>query len=114
MHLATASFWFEQSLNNTYMKNSASGNLEVDTLGSAKRLRLINGERYSFYQVHWHSHSENTVDGIPFPLEAYFVHQLDDVALHGTYHRLVVIGLFYELGGNAIDPLTMSGQIFQR
>ena len=32
------------------------------------------------------------------PLEAYFVHQLDDVALHGTYHRLAVIGLFYELG----------------
>ena len=31
------------------------------------------------------------------PLEAYFVHQLDDVALHGPYHRLAVVGLFYEL-----------------
>ena len=35
--------------------------------------------------------------GISFPLEAYFVHQLDDVALHGTYHRFAVIGLLYEL-----------------
>uniref|UniRef100_A0A7S2IWT4 carbonic anhydrase n=1 Tax=Alexandrium andersonii TaxID=327968 RepID=A0A7S2IWT4_9DINO len=31
-------------------------------------------------------------------MEAHFVHQLDDVALHGTYHRLAVIGLLYELG----------------
>ena len=33
-----------------------------------------------------------------FPLEAHFVHQLDDVALHGTYHRLAVVGLLCELG----------------
>ena len=36
--------------------------------------------------------------GISFPLEAYAVHKLDDVALHGTYHRLAVFGLLYELG----------------
>ena len=40
----------------------------------------------------------DTVDGTSFPLEAYFVHQLDDVALHGTYHRFAVISLLYELG----------------
>ena len=48
--------------------------------------------------MHWHSPSEYTVDVISFPLDAHFVHQLDDVALHGTYHRLAVIGLLYELG----------------
>ena len=63
-----------------------------------QKLRLIIGVRYSFYQVHWHSPSEYTVDAISFPLDAHFVHQLDDVALHGTYHRLAVIGLLYELG----------------
>jgi hypothetical protein len=31
-------------------------------------------------------------------LEAHFVHQLDDPALVGGYHRLAVIGLLYELG----------------
>ena len=47
---------------------------------------------------HFWSEFPEMKTGISFPLEAYFVHQLDDVALHGTYHRLAVIGLFYELG----------------
>ena len=38
------------------------------------------------------------MDGQSFPLEAHFVHQLDDPALVGGYHRLAVIGLLYELG----------------
>ena len=58
---------------------------------------MINGAKYSFYQVHWHTPSENTVDGRSFALEAHFVHQLADEGLHGTYHRLAVIGLLYEL-----------------
>jgi carbonic anhydrase len=59
---------------------------------------MINGAQYNFYQVHWHTPSENTIDGTEFPLEAHFVHQLDDPALVGGYHRLAVIGLLYELG----------------
>merc|ERR1711871_1766976 len=63
--------------------------------------------KYNFYQVHWHTPSENTVDGQSFPLEAHFVHQLSDDpdgagigsgSVVGTYHRLAVIGLLYELG----------------
>merc|ERR1719210_1512833 len=65
--------------------------------GSPKGYSMIGGDKYNFYQVHWHTPSENTVDGMSFPLEAHFVHQLHDTALHGTYHRLAVIGLLYEL-----------------
>jgi len=70
----------------------------VDSRGAPKGYSMIGGEMYSFYQVHWHSPSENTVDGESFPLEAHFVHQLSDPSLVGTLHRLAVIGLLYELG----------------
>jgi len=66
--------------------------------GTSKGYSEIGANRFNFYQVHWHTPSENTVDGKSFPLEAHFVHQFDDPALVGTYHRLAVIGLLYELG----------------
>merc|ERR1719327_54239 len=65
--------------------------------GQPKGYSMINGAKYNFYQVHWHTPSENTVDGESFPLEAHFVHQLDDPT-NGGLHRLAVIGLLYELG----------------
>jgi carbonic anhydrase len=71
---------------------------EAISKGVTKGHSTIGGSKYNFYQVHWHSPSENTVDGKSFPLEAHFVHQLDDASLHGTFHRLAVIGLLYELG----------------
>jgi carbonic anhydrase len=77
---------------------SAAGEVVDNTDGEPKGYSMINGAKYNFYQVHWHTPSENTVDGKSFPMEAHFVHQLDDTALHGTYHRLAVIGLLYELG----------------
>merc|ERR1719506_1852717 len=72
--------------------------VQVMAEGQPKGHAMINGAKYNFYQVHWHTPSENTIDGHSFPLEAHFVHQLDDPALVGTYHRLAVIGLLYELG----------------
>jgi len=79
--------------------NDTDNTIAVDDFsGSAKGYSMVNGDKFNFYQVHWHSPSENTIDGESFPLEAHFVHQLDDVALHGTYHRLAVVGLIYELG----------------
>jgi carbonic anhydrase len=79
----------------------ANGSVSPESIGgSAKGYSMIGGDKYNFYQVHWHSPSENTVDGKSFPLEAHFVHQLDDTALHGTYHRLAVIALLYELDSN--------------
>jgi carbonic anhydrase len=74
------------------------GEVHVMAEGQPKGYSMINGAKYNFYQVHWHTPSENTVDGESFPLEAHFVHQLDDPALVGGYHRLAVIGLLYELG----------------
>jgi carbonic anhydrase len=70
----------------------------VDATGTAKGHSMIGGAKYNFYQVHWHAPSENTIDGTSYAMEAHFVHQLDDAALHGSYERLAVIGLFYELG----------------
>mmetsp|Transcript_4354 Transcript_4354/g.8534 ORF Transcript_4354/g.8534 Transcript_4354/m.8534 type:complete len:679 (-) Transcript_4354:298-2334(-) len=97
-----------------YVKNTGHGFQLYEThpfqhtLGAANTPEVVSGEdkgysmirdqRYNFYQVHWHTPSENTIDGKSFPLEAHFVHQFDDPLLHGTYHRLAVIGLMYELG----------------
>mmetsp|Transcript_22436 Transcript_22436/g.42947 ORF Transcript_22436/g.42947 Transcript_22436/m.42947 type:complete len:607 (+) Transcript_22436:61-1881(+) len=92
---------FETSPKSHKYDKAAAANKYVsvdDASGSAKGYSMINGEKFNFYQVHWHTPSENTVNGQSFPLEAHFVHQLDDAALHGTYHRLAVIGLLYELG----------------
>jgi carbonic anhydrase len=83
---------------NSHVWNSATSMGSVDQLGnSAKGYAMIGGAKYDFYQVHWHTPSENSIDGKLFALEAHFVHQLADDALHGTYHRLAVIGLLYEL-----------------
>jgi len=73
-------------------------NTSVAEPAAAKGHSMIGGSKFNFYQVHWHTPSENTVDGKSYAMEAHFVHQFDDAALHGTYHRLAVIGLLYELG----------------
>jgi len=92
---------FETNPNGHVYNSSAASQVSVDDYsGSAKGHSIINGEKFNFYQVHWHTPSENTIDGQSFPMEAHFVHQLDDVALQGTYHRLAVIGLLYELGSD--------------
>merc|ERR1719310_2163789 len=76
---------------------NVGGEAHVMAAGQPKGHSMINGDKYNFYQVHWHTPSENTVDGVEYPLEAHFVHQLDDSTI-GGYHRLAVIGLLYELG----------------
>merc|ERR1719174_286805 len=81
------------------------GEVHVMADGQPKGYSIINGAKYNFYQVHWHTPSENTVDGQSFPLEAHFVHQLDDPALVGGYHRLAVIGLLYELSDDCNEFL---------
>jgi len=90
---------FETAPGSHNYNSSMAGEVsEVDSIGGSKGYSIIGGSKYNFYQVHWHTPSENTIDGQFFALEAHFVHQLDDPALHGTYHRLAVIGLLYELG----------------
>merc|ERR1719311_612441 len=77
--------------------SDALSEVHVMVDGQPKGYSMINGAKYNFYQVHWHTPSENTVDGESFPLEAHFVHQLDDPT-NGGLHRLAVIGLLYEDG----------------
>jgi carbonic anhydrase len=84
-------------------KLSALGAVEKQSPVESKGTSVINGDIFKFYQVLWHTPSENTVDGVSFAMEAQFVHQLNDGALAsgaGTYHRLAVIALLYELGNN--------------
>jgi carbonic anhydrase len=65
--------------------------------GADKGWSKILNSRYRFYQVHWHSPSENMIDGKQFAMEAHYVHQLDDPRLVGSNERLGVIALMYEL-----------------
>jgi len=83
--------------------HKADGTKEAEFSPSStpKGSSVINGAKYNFYQVHWHTPSENTIDGKSFAMEAHFVHQLDDANLVGTYHALAVVGLLYELGTDA-------------
>jgi len=103
----------------TYVKNSGHGfqifetspkGHTLDSTGApvatadthpAKGYSMISGDKFNFYQIHWHTPSENTVNGHHYAMEAHFVHQLNDTALHGGYHRLAVIGLLYTLGSTA-------------
>jgi len=63
---------------------------------ASKGTSRIEGGTYNFYQVHWHTPSENTVDGVQYPLEAHYVHQLNDSSLVGTNNRLAVVAVLYE------------------
>merc|ERR1719313_2386658 len=94
-HTGYAFQLFETSPNVHDLDVAGEAHVMVD--GQPKGYSMINGAKYNFYQVHWHTPSENTVDGESFPLEAHFVHQLDDPT-NGGLHRLAVIGLLYELG----------------
>ena len=51
----------------------------------------IDGKDFNLKQFHFHSPSENEINGRSFPLEAHFVH----VAKDGT---LAVVGVLFELG----------------
>lgn len=52
----------------------------------------IDGQLFHLLQFHFHHPSEHLVDGVPYPMEAHFVHQSDD---GGT---LAVVGVFFEPG----------------
>ena len=84
--------------------------------GVANGYTMLRGERYNLYQVHFHTPSENTIDGRSFPLEAHFVHQLADSELRkvdggeretlvGMLDHLAVISVLYEDSGDECDPV---------
>jgi carbonic anhydrase len=51
----------------------------------------VEGHTYELKQVHWHTPSENHIDGRSFPMEAHFVHA-------DTEGSLAVIGIMYVKG----------------
>ena len=99
--------------------SSQDATTQAWTASSTKGYSMIGGSKYDFFQVNWHTPSENTIDGKNFAMEAHFVHELSDYKLHGTpradppppgfsqthlvdtktpMHRLAVISLLYDLG----------------
>ena len=59
-------------------------------LGGAGSI-LVGGKKFHLLQVHFHTPSEHVVSGLPYPLEAHFVHRAADGAL-------AVIGVFVREG----------------
>ncbi len=56
----------------------------------------VAGQTYDLLQFHFHSPSENTIEGRPFPLEAHLVHKAAD-------GRLAVVAVMFEEGAaNAV------------
>jgi len=51
----------------------------------------VDGHIYELKQIHWHTPSENHIDGRSFPMEAHFVHA-------DTEGNLAVIGIMYIKG----------------
>lgn len=49
------------------------------------------GEKYELMQFHFHTPSENTIDGKTFPLEIHFVHQ-------DSQEKLLVVSVLFEEG----------------
>jgi carbonic anhydrase len=59
---------------------------------------MFRGEKFNFKQTHWHTPSENTVDGEHAAMEGHFVFQLDDPLWVNTTLNLAVMAVFFELG----------------
>jgi carbonic anhydrase len=69
------------------LNNGHSIQVNVDSYSSID----IDGEHFVLKQFHFHTPSENEIDGRSFPLEAHFVHVSDD-------GKLAVVGVLFELG----------------
>ncbi|KAK1311366.1 Bifunctional monodehydroascorbate reductase and carbonic anhydrase nectarin-3 [Acorus calamus] len=77
--------------------NSANGTL-VDS-GFNIQLRyddsvgglIIEGKNYTLKQMHWHTPSEHTIDGIRYPVELHLVHMSKD-------GDIAVVAILYNLG----------------
>ncbi|KAK2635080.1 hypothetical protein Ddye_029872 [Dipteronia dyeriana] len=70
----------------------------------------INGKKYTFKQMHWHSPSEHLINGKRFTAELHLVHEAED-------HSNAVIAILYRYGNSPkeLDPfLAKLGDAFQR
>ncbi|KAI6697965.1 hypothetical protein NL676_018084 [Syzygium grande] len=53
----------------------------------------LHGRDYFLQQCHWHHPSEHAIDGRRYPLELHMVHLAAEAP-----HKIVVVGLLYEIG----------------
>ena len=102
--LVNTGHYFELDQTSPMHSLRRSGESLPHTTAESKGWTRILGNTYNFYQVHWHSPSENTIDGERFAMEAHFVHQLNDSSLVGTNARLAVVAVMYELREEACNP----------
>lgn len=75
--------------------------------GQYKGYSIIGNATYNFYQLHWHTPSENTIDGEHFAMEAHFVHQLNDSNLVGTTRHVGVISVMYSMSSTCNKELDL-------
>lgn len=110
---ATCSTGFNQSpINIQNAKNSVLEKLELnykkgdaDIINNGHTIQVtpktdstltLDGETYKLLQFHFHSPSENLIDGKSYPLEVHFVHQ-------NTQGQLAVFGILYSEGEENIE-----------
>jgi carbonic anhydrase len=77
--------WLPTTLN--IVNNGHAIQLDYDPGSSVE----LDGKAYNLLQFHFHMGSENTIDGVQFPMEVHFVHQSED-------GELAVIGVMLDLG----------------
>lgn len=58
---------------------------------------LVKGKalRFNLVNVHFHTHSEHTINGKPYPIEMHIVHALDKNSGVNLKHNKLVIGVFF-------------------
>ncbi|KAK9001689.1 hypothetical protein V6N11_083466 [Hibiscus sabdariffa] len=75
-------------------------NVEVNFIGDAGSIS-INGTVYRVQNIHWHSPSEHTFDGVRFPLEVHIVHRSDQ-------NTRAVVSMLYRIGQPDLFLATIS------
>ena len=87
-----------------FVKTEVHGSLKFTP--KEKNWIEVNGKRYDFLQVHFHTPSEHQVRGKSYPLEGHFVHSASD-------GELMVVGVLFQLGktNKNIDQLLQTGKL---
>jgi carbonic anhydrase len=73
---------------------------------STKGYTMLLGQRFNWLQVHYHTPSENTIDGQHAALEAHYVHELADEeyrgegGLAGIAKQLAVVAVLYDVSND--------------
>ena len=67
---------------------------------------MLRGQKFNFAQVHFHTPSENTIDGQQFAMEGHYVFQIPGAPYAGTTNGLAVVGVLFDEGECNADLAT--------